>query len=55
MANAVKRVVLLDGWRAVAIALVLVHHVGQGFIPIRTATLATSRALVPLESTFFWA
>jgi peptidoglycan/LPS O-acetylase OafA/YrhL len=28
-----KRVALLDGWRAVAIALVLVHHAVQGFYP----------------------
>lgn len=28
-----KRIPLLDGWRAVAIALVLVHHVVQGFYP----------------------
>src|SRR6185436_2746982 len=26
-----RRIPLLDGWRAVAIALVLVHHVVQGF------------------------
>lgn len=29
----VKRIGLLDGWRAVAIAMVLVHHVVQGFYP----------------------
>jgi peptidoglycan/LPS O-acetylase OafA/YrhL len=29
----VKRIALLDGWRAVAIALVLAHHVVQGFYP----------------------
>ncbi|MCU1337968.1 MAG: acyltransferase 3 [Bryobacterales bacterium] len=28
-----RRIPLLDGWRAVAIALVLVHHVAQGFYP----------------------
>ena len=28
-----RRIPLLDGWRAVAIALVLVHHVVQGFYP----------------------
>src|SRR5436305_4567949 len=29
--KAPKRVALLDGWRAVAIGLVLAHHVVQGF------------------------
>jgi len=31
--KAVKRIALLDGWRAVAIMLVLAHHVVQGFYP----------------------
>ena len=31
IAKAAKRIAVLDGWRAVAIALVLAHHVGQGF------------------------
>ena len=32
-----KRIPLLDGWRAVAIALVVAHHVGQGFYATQDA------------------
>jgi peptidoglycan/LPS O-acetylase OafA/YrhL len=32
-----RRIPVLDGWRAVAIALVLAHHVGQGFYSTQDA------------------